>query len=179
VTVFAIALLTLAAPVAEKPCLSGTPVGQRPGPYSFLIATGPDRGKQECFVCAQDDKPTVIVFGRKADDATGLLLAAVDNAATGSGNADLKCWFTLLTDTADLDALAKWSQQHGLKNLAVGATEDAAGPPGYRLNPDAAVTVLMFVKKKVVVNVALRVNEVTSQRVKEIVATLPRILPTK
>ncbi len=32
------------APVALQ---SGTPVGKRPGPYSFLVATGPQRGQSE------------------------------------------------------------------------------------------------------------------------------------
>ena len=106
-------LLTLTALVAGEPCVSGVPVGRRPGPYSFLIATGPDRGKQECYVCAQGDKPTVVVFGRSLDDATGKLLAALDAEAAARKEPGLKCWFTQLTDAADLDALAKWSQKHG------------------------------------------------------------------
>ena len=172
-------VLTLAALAAGEPCVSGVPVGQRPGPYSFLIATGPDRGKQECYVCGQADKPTVVVFGRALSPATGKLLAALDAEAIARKDARLKCWFTQLTDTADLDALARWSQTHGLKSLAVGAYEDVDGPPGYTISPDAEVTVVMFVNKKVVVNVALKAGELTADRVAEIRASLPRVLTAK
>ncbi len=172
-TALASMLLALAA---GEPCVSGVPVGQRPGPYSFLIATGPDRGKQECYVCAQGDKPTVIVFGRTLSPATGKLLAALDAEALARKDPRLKCWFTQLTETADLDALGKWSQAHGLKSLTVGACEDPDGPPGYKLSPEAEVTVLMVVGKKVVVNVALRADELSVERIAEVKASLPRIL---
>ena len=175
-TAFAFAVLALAV---SEPCVSGVPVGQRPGPYSFLIATGPDRGKQECYVCAQADKPTVIVFGRTLSPATGKLLAALDAEALAGKDLRLKCWFTQLTETADLDALGKWSQAHGLKSLTVGASEDPDGPPGYTLNPEAEVTVLMFVDKKVVVNVALRADELTAERIAEVRASLSRVLTKK
>ena len=66
-----------------------------------------------------------------------------------------------------------------LKTVTVGACEDADGPPGYRLAPEAEVTVLMFVQKKVVVNVALRAGEVTAEKVAEVRKALPRILPAK
>ena len=125
--------LTLAVLVAGEPCASGVPVGQRPGPYSFLVATGPDRGKQECYVCAQADKPTVVVFGRALSPETGKLLAALDAEGLARKDVRLKCWFTQLTDTADLDALAKWSRTHGLKSLTLGAYEDVDGPPGYTI----------------------------------------------
>ena len=172
-------LATMIAFAAGDPCVSGVPVGQRPGPYSFLIATGPERGKQECYVCAQADKPTVIVFGRSLSASTGKLLADLDAEAVATKDARLKCWFTQLTETADLNALAKWSQTHALKGLVVGACEDADGPPGYKLSPEAEVTVLMFVNKKVVINVALRADEVTADRIAGVCADLPRILGTK
>ena len=38
------AILFLALAPPSDPCVSGTPVGKRPGPYSFLVATGAQRG---------------------------------------------------------------------------------------------------------------------------------------
>jgi hypothetical protein len=34
----------------DNPCVSGTPVGQKPGPYTFHVATGPERGQLTCYV---------------------------------------------------------------------------------------------------------------------------------
>ena len=170
------AILIALALAGGDPCVSGVPVGQRPGPYSFLVATGPDRGKQECYVCGQGDKPTVVVFGRSLDAATGKLLATLDAEVVASKNPALKAWFTQLTATADLDALARWSQTYGLKSLAVGASEDADGPPGYRIAADAEVTVLMFVNKKVVVNAAMRAGEVTGEKIAELRKSVAKVV---
>ena len=59
--------LTLALTLrAADPCVSGVPVGKRPGPYSFLVATGPQRGQQTCYICEQHEgnKPAAVVFAR-------------------------------------------------------------------------------------------------------------------
>src|ERR1051325_5843795 len=105
--------LTLALALSADPCASGVPVGKRPGPYSFLVATGPQRGQQTCYVCEQADKPTAIVFARTLSDPLGKLLAKLDAETAARKDAGFKAWMTQLTATADLDALAKWAQQQG------------------------------------------------------------------
>lgn len=129
---------------------SGVPVGKRPGPYSFLVATGPHRGKQTCFICEQADKPACVVFARRLTPELGELLAKLDAAAAGRADG-FKAWLTLLADPADLDGLARWAQSQGVK-LPVGAFEDAGGPPAYTLHPDADVTALVFTREKVTAN---------------------------
>lgn len=160
-TALAFALLTSIAGAAE-PFTSGVPVGKRPGPYSFLVATGPERGKLTCFICETDDKPAAVVFARSLSEPLGTLMLKLD-AETGTRK-DFKTWLTLLTPTADLDALAKWAQKTGLKSAPVGAFEDADGPPAYTLHKDADVTVLIFEKKKVLVNAAFKTGELTAEK---------------
>lgn len=137
--------------VFDDPALaSGVPVGRRPGPYSFLVATGPHRGKQTCFICEQAEKPACVVFARRLTPELGDLLARLDEAA-GNRADGFKAWLTQLADTADLDGLARWAQGQGVK-LPVGTFEDAGGPPAYTLHPDADVTVMVFIKEKVTAN---------------------------
>ncbi|HEY2783363.1 MAG TPA: hypothetical protein VGJ05_00170 [Fimbriiglobus sp.] len=168
--------LTLSLTLLADPCVSGVPVGKRPGPYSFLIATGPDRGKQTCFICEQLDKPTAVVFVHTLSDPAGKLMAALDTQmALQPKDAGFKAWMTLLTKTADLDGLAKWSQKQGLKSCPVGAFEDADGPPAYKLAADADVTVLLFVNQKVVSNYAFRAGELTDEKVKDITNAVPAL----
>src|SRR5947208_173946 len=149
-------LLSLSLPLslarAGDPCVSGVPVGKRPGPYSFLVATGPERGKPTCFICEQADKPTAVVFARTLSAPLGKLLGKLDAEAAARKDKGFKVWMTHVTETADLDALAKWAQKQGLKDCPVGAFEDPDGPPAYKLHKDADVTVLLFVKQKVVAN---------------------------
>src|SRR5437870_2778211 len=59
---------SLWASAAEAPCVSGPKVGQRPGPYSFVMCTGEQRGKAHCFICETLDRPAVIVFARSLSD---------------------------------------------------------------------------------------------------------------
>ncbi len=154
-------ILLTSSTLAADPIVSGVPVGKRPGPYSFLVATGAQRGQQTCYICEQEKKPTAVVFARTLSEPLGKLLNELDAEAVARKDKGFKVWMTQLATTADLDALAKWSQKQGLKNVPVGAFEDADGPPAYRLNKDADVTVLLFVKEKVVVNAAFRAGELT------------------
>ncbi|MFO0935829.1 MAG: hypothetical protein U0798_04840 [Gemmataceae bacterium] len=157
------------------PCVSGTPVGKRPGPYSFLVATGAERGKQTCYICEQETKPTVVVFSRTLSAPLGKLLAAFDAEVPKHQDAGFKVWMTQLVARADLDGLAKWSQSQGLKSIPVGAFEDVDGPPAYKLHADADVTVLLFVNEKVVANFAFRKDELTEDAVRKVMKRLPEL----
>jgi hypothetical protein len=171
-------LIALASPaLGAEPLNPGIPIGQRPGPYSFLVATGPQRGQQTCYICEQGDKPTVVVFARTLSDDLGKLLVKLDEQAVAKKDAGLKIWMTQLTESADLEALAKWGQKQGLKNLPVGAFEDADGPPAYKLHANAEATVLLFVKQKVVACFAFAKNELTEAKREEVLKSLPKLFP--
>ena len=173
-TLLLLTILTSVTPAAE-PIVSGIPVGKRPGPYSFLVATGAQRGQQTCYICEQADKPTAVVFARTLSDSLGKLLVQLDAEAVARKDSGFKVWMTQLADSADLDALAKWGQKQGLKNLPVGAYEDADGPPAYKLDRKADVTVLLFVKRKVVANYALSEDDVTAAKIEAIRKAVPKL----
>lgn len=160
---------------SADPVASGVPVGKRPGPYSFLVATGPERGQQTCYICEQADKPTALVFSRSLTKPVGELLVELDQESAARKGTGFKAWMTLLTSKADLDQLAKWSQENGLKNLPVGAFEDEDGPPAYKISKDVDVTVLLFVKEKVVANYSLKVNDLTKSKMQEIRKTIGKL----
>lgn len=174
--------LSLTLATAADPCVSGVPVGKRPGPYSFLVATGPQRGQQTCYICEQheNNKPAAVVFTRSLSEPLGKLLGKLE--AAGAANAKdtgYKVWCTQLAEKADLDTLAKWAQKQGLKTVPVGAFEDADGPPSYKLNKDADVTVILFTKQKVVANFAFRAGELTEKQIDEIVKATPQLFEKK
>jgi hypothetical protein len=174
--------LALTLPLASaEPLTSGTPVGKRPGPYSFLVATGPQRGQQTCYICEQheDNKPAAVVFARTTSDSLGKLLARLDAAALAHKATGCKVWMTLLAEKADLDALAKWAQAQGLKACPVGAFEDADGPPSYKLHKDADVTVLLFTKQRVVANFAFRAGELDDKAIEKVMKAVPLMFDRK
>ncbi len=166
---------------AEDPCVSGVPVGNRPGPYSFLVATGKERGQQTCYICEQHEgnKPAAVVFARSTTDGLAKLLTRLEVAGAEKKDSGYRVWMTLLAEKADLDALATWAQKKGLKTVPVGAFEDADGPPSYRLHKDADVTVLLFAKQKVIANYAFRAGELTDRRIDEVVKSVPHLFEKK
>jgi len=164
-----------------EPCTSGPQAGQRCGPYAALIATGPERGQSFCYVCQTGDKPAVVVFAHTLTDPLGKLIVQLDKAMAEHQKADLRTWVTFLSDhQLELDPqVVKWSQRYAIRRVPLGIFEDPLGPPSYRLSKDADVTVLLFVKQKVVGNFAFRSGELNDDKIKEVMNTLPRIVSEK
>jgi hypothetical protein len=174
-------LLVCGLASADEPCKSGLQPAQRPGPYSSLVAVGPQRGQQHCFVCEAADKPLVIVFARSLSDPLGKLVHGIDKAVADQKKADLRGWVTFLAeDQTVLDPkVVQWSQKHALKNVPLGIFEDTVGPPTYLLARDADVTVLLSVKQRVVANFAFRAGELNDTAIDGILKAVPRIVGEK
>jgi len=167
---------------AEEPAFkSGLAVGQKPGPYAFLLATGPQRGQSFCYICDTGDKPAAIIFARPLNEPLGKLAAKLDQAAADGAVPQFRTWLTLLDDGKQPDLerrLVEWGRTHAIKSMPLGIFEDEVGPPSYRLNREAAATVLFFVKQKVVANFALRASDVTETKIAEIAKAID-LLQTK
>jgi hypothetical protein len=172
------ACLLASVAVADEPFASGLKVGQRPMPYSFILATGPNRGTAFCYICDTEDKPAAIVFARTLSEPLGKLAAHLDQAVADAKLPEFRAWLTLLDDgkspTAE-KALIAWGQKHALRNLPLGIFEDPVGPPAYRLHKDADVTVVLFVKQKAVTNYAFKAGELTDAKAAEIVKSLDKL----
>src|SRR5262249_23319309 len=158
-------------------CVSGLSPGQRPGPYSFLVATGKERGQLTCYVCETAEKPAIIVFARSTSQDLGQLATELDKAVAEPKNSPLRGWITFLSnDQPKMDPqVVEWGKQHAIKSMPLGVFEDGEGPPAYRLNKDADVTVLLFVKQKVVANFAFRAGELSEKSRVEVLKTIPKI----
>src|SRR5215813_759542 len=171
----------LAGAFAEGPCVSGLSAGQRPGPYAAIVAVGPNRRQLHCFICETADRPAAVVFARRMSDPLGKLVQGLDKAVLANKAVGLRAWVTFLSD--DQPALdpqvVRWGQQHGVSNVSLAVFEDADGPPAYKLARDADVTVLLFVKQKVVKNFAFRADELNDKKAAEVIKAIPEILGKK
>src|SRR5438445_9398626 len=112
---FALSLLAMTCGLAagDEPCKSGPQPNQRPGPYSALVAVGPQRGQQHCFICETADRPVVIVFARSLSDPLGKLVQRIDKSLAENKAAELRGWVTFLAeDQTALDPkVVQWSQK--------------------------------------------------------------------
>jgi hypothetical protein len=161
------ALLFISLVFASDPLVSGLSAGQRPGPYSSVVAVGPQRGTSHCFICETADRPMAIVFARQPSDALGKLIRGLDRQLANHKPDELRAWVTFLSD--DQPALdpkvVKWAQDQAIRTVPLAIFEDIGGPPSYRLHRDAEVTVVLAVKQKVVQNFAFRTGELTDERI--------------
>jgi hypothetical protein len=162
--------------VKADPCVSGVPPGQKIGPYSFLVATGPQRGQQTCYVCETGEKPAVVIFSRRLTDPLGKLVVKCDDWLLAQPKDSVRSWMTVLGEkTVSLDDLAKWAKQAGIKSVPAGVYDDPVGPPAFKLNNEAEVTVLLWVNRKVVANFAFREKELDDEAVKKVVEAMGKL----
>ena len=163
---------------ADNPCVSGVGVGGKPGPYTFHVATGPQRGQLTCYVCETEQRPAVVVFARSMSDPLARLVKGLDKALDEHKGQELRAWVTFLSDDqTSLDPkVVKWADKHALRRVPLGVFEDVVGPPAYKLAKDADVTVLLYVKQKVVGNFAFRAGELTDARADEVLKELPKVV---
>ena len=163
-------LILSASSVGAAPPESGLNPGDRPGPYSFLVCTGPQRGQPTCYVCDTAEKPMVILFARELTGPLGKLAAKVDQAVTAQRVKDLRGWMTLTAKGEGWDEkLVAFARKNGLKSLPVGLFDDVDGPPAYKLNRDAQVTVVVAIRRKAVKSFAYRAGELNDQAIDDIV----------
>jgi hypothetical protein len=142
---------------------------------------GEQRGKSHCFICETANRPAVIVFARSLSDPLAKIVRGLDRALIDHKKAQLRAWVTFLhDDQSTFDPLVvQWSKKHALRSVPLGVFEDLDGPPSYRLSRDADVTIVCYVKQKVVANFAFRAGELSEAQIKKVLATVPRLLPGK
>jgi hypothetical protein len=85
----------------------------------------------------------------------------------------------LAADQLTLDPkVVEWGKKYAVRNLLT-EFEDVDGPPSYRLNRDADVTVILFVKEKVIANFVVRDGELTKEKVADVLKALPALPPAE
>jgi len=115
------------------------------GAFDVKAITGELQGKTLCYVCkynAEARPGVVLVFTQKADDNIATMVKAID--AVQKNNAKLG---TVVVGVGGVQAadLEKLQSTHKLTTPLTIAV-DADGPKNYKLNKEAAVTVLVYGK---------------------------------
>lgn len=179
------ALLLLGVPAFAAPLKSGPQPGERPLPFTSNMVTGPQRGKQYCYVCELKDEPAVLVFARRRDPTTARLLQRVQQAVREHRQEKLFGWFCFLgqggaASEQELETAAQeFARANAASSVVVSALGDPQGPPGYLIAPDAEVTVVLFRSGKVIANRAFRAGEWNPRAVDAVLGELPKLLETR
>lgn len=177
---------------------SGTKVGDViPGPFDALNINGRKaKGRPHCLVTDFGLNPTVLVFAREPgegkDGPLTALLGKLDEAVAKHmddhylGSAVVFLSPDARTSPAneeDLDKLMKeaLARENLIKRLderaeklkqVILAIYPEEGPKGYAINPKSEVTVLFYVKHKVLANFAFPEGKLTEEDADRIVKTI-------
>lgn len=138
------------------------------GAFNVKAITGEKAGKTLCYVCqynAQQRPAVVLIFTQKADDNLVKLVKAVDEVQ--KNNKDLG---TVVVGVSGVEAadFEKLQTTHKL-TTPLTVAEDKDGPDAYKLNKDAAVTVLVYKKGGAIAkNFAFADTKSAAEKAKEI-----------
>lgn len=134
---------TLSLVRAEE--IKSGPADKIGGAFQVKAITGEKQGKTLCYVCkynAEERPAVVLIFTQKADENLAKLVKAVD--AVQKSNADLGTVVVGVSGVEEAD-FQKLQATHKL-TTPLCVAEDKDGPGAYKLNKDAAVTVLVYKK---------------------------------
>ncbi|WP_439627799.1 hypothetical protein [Gemmata sp.] len=165
----------LAAPVQADDLKSG-PGEKIAGPFTVKAITGEKKGTDLCYVCKfnGEARPAVVlIFTQKADENLATLVKAVDEVQ--KTNAKLGTVVVGVSGVAAAD-FDKLQETHKL-TTALTIAEDADGPAKYKLNKDAAVTVLVYKKGgEISKSFAFKDTKAAADKAKDIAAAATEVV---
>ena len=116
-----------------------------------------------------------MIFAKEIDDNLTSLVKKID-AATGEHKKDKMGSFVVFTtDDEALEAkLKELAEKEGLKNTPL-AIDNPAGPKGYNVSKDAAITVVFYNQRQIKANHAFKKGEMKADDIEKIMKDLPKI----
>ena len=161
---------------ANNTAVSGK-VGHEVPSFYVRTVTGPLAGKSVCYVCRHGDRPVVMVLLRELGaDATALLKEL--NQTVDRHRADgLRCFAVLVTgapqrEAARLQTLA-FDEKLDIPLTLAGEAVAAAGT--LNVDPEAAITVILYEDRRIVSRFAHRAGSCDEAARREIVLAAEKL----
>ena len=146
------------------------------GAFQVKAITGEKQGKTLCYFCqytAEARPAVVMIFTQKADENLAKVVKSVDEVQ--KSNAKLG---TVVVGVGGVEAadFEKLQTTHKL-TTPLTVAEDKDGPKAYKLNKDAAVTVLVYKKGgSITKNFAFKDTKSAAEKAKEIAEAAKDVL---
>lgn len=173
------ALLAAAGEIAESrkpPLKSGLKPGDEVGSFYTRAVTGPLMNRSVCYVCRNGQRPVVMILLRRIDPELKPLMQRVDRLVDRNRAIGLRGFGVLIGDdsrqaTSAVQTFA-FDNRISLPLTIAGETVAAAGNPN--VSREAAVTVVLYRKLKVVQSWSFRHGELRPVAVKAIAKRIER-----
>ena len=119
-----------------------------------------------------------MIFAREISDNLTSLVKKIDAATVKNSKARMGSFVVVSNDDEKTeDQLKALAKKEGLKKTVLTVVEKKSGPEGYKLDPKADITVVLYSKRKTKAQFAYAKGEMKSKDVDAIIAALPKILP--
>lgn len=120
----------------------------------------------------------ICVFARKIDGSLTSLVKQIDEQVGKNREKHLCAFVVILTDDSDdmKPRLEKLADNEKVHNVPLTIGEISAGPPDYKIDKDAEVTVMLWKGLKVVSNHAFKSGGMQKEQIAIIMKDLPKIL---
>jgi hypothetical protein len=121
-----------------------------------------------------------MIFAREISAPLTSLVKKIDAATSENSKAKMGSFVVFLGDE---DALKKQVKELGdkesIKNCVLSTMSTPSGPEKYQVAKDAAVTVVLYNKRKVEANYTFEAGKLSDKDVEKILGDLSKILPKK
>jgi hypothetical protein len=172
----AVALAIGFGSVASAEELKSGPTDRIAGAFNVKAFTGEKKGDELCYVCKfnGEARPAVVlIFTQKADENLVKVVKSVDEVQKSNDKLGTVVVGVGGVEGADLEKL---QTEHKL-TTALTVASDKDGPKAYKLNKDAAVTVLVYKKGGTITkNYAFKDTKEAAAKAAEIAAEAKKAL---
>ena len=121
-----------------------------------------------------------MIFAREISDGLTSLVKKIDEATQKNSKARMNSFVVMCNDDEKMeDKLRELAKKEGLKKTVMSLVDRKAGPTGYKLHPDADVTVVLYTKRSNKAEYAFKKGELKDKDIEAILKDVPKILPSK
>ncbi len=116
-----------------------------------------------------------MIFARDIDGDLTSLVKQIDKATAENKSKKMGSFVVFLSDDKDLEGkLKELAEKEGIKNTVL-CIDNIAGPKGYKVEKDAAITVVFYNQREVKVNHSFPKGALKSDDVKKVMSELPKL----
>ena len=181
-SLFAFAALVVAsfglAFAAEK-VQSGLDKGASVPPFYVKDVTGPAKdGDELCYRCRFGGQPVVTIFAKEMTDEVAALTKELDGVVAKNRDQKMAGFVVLMTSDAKKGSasLKAAAEKNKIEQLPLTTFDGTEGPKGYKINPKADVTVMMWVEGKVKVSQGFNKGDLNKDAISKVSAETKQIL---
>ena len=119
-----------------------------------------------------------MIFAREISDPLTSLVKKIDAATVANSKNRMGSFVVVCNDDEKMeDNLKALAKKEGLKQCVLSLVDRKAGPPSYKIHPDADVTVVLYKGRKTQVEYAFKKGELKDKDIEAVIKDLSKILP--